>query len=248
MGEDLALEVEGKVASSWRGAIAQCAYTRRPKARFAQRDARVMIETSYGTRIERYVVRSETVETVALRAEPDILGEGFRVGTPKEYVMLGVTWEEQGLVDKSLIITCVRGGGMRPLHGERARDILMKWGVPESQAKKRVDELADVLTPATVTKAVVGTSEAEAWKALLDAADRQGWVGREAWQVLLWWCRNPGGCPAEVLKAVAETASAWCTVANPEAVPVEAAKAVAEATSKWWTAGPAEAPAEAGQP
>ena len=34
LGEDLALEVEGKVASSWRGAIAQCAYTRRPKARF----------------------------------------------------------------------------------------------------------------------------------------------------------------------------------------------------------------------
>ncbi len=29
---------------------------------------------------------------------------------------------------------------------------------------------------------------------------------------------------------MAETASAWCTVANPEAVPVEAAKAVAEAT------------------
>ena len=31
--EDLAQEVEGKVASSWRGAIAQCAYTRRPAAR-----------------------------------------------------------------------------------------------------------------------------------------------------------------------------------------------------------------------
>ena len=131
-----------------------------------------MIETSYGTRIERYVVRSETVETVALRAEPDILGEGFRVGTPKEYVMLDMTMEEQGLLDKSL-----GGGDMRPLHGERARDILMKWGLPESQAKKRVDELADVLTPATVIKAVVGTSEVEAWKALLDAADKAGLGG-----------------------------------------------------------------------
>ena len=123
------------------------------------------------------MARNETVETVALRAEPDILGEGVRAGTPKEYFMLGMTMEEQGLLDKSLIITCVRGGGMRPLHGERARDILMKWGVPESQAKKRVDELADILTPATVTKAVVGTPEAEAWKALLDAADKAGLGG-----------------------------------------------------------------------
>ncbi len=167
------------MASSWREAIAQCAYTRRPEARLVQRDVRVMIETSYGTRIELYVARSETVETVALRAEPDILGEGFRVGTPKEYVMLDMTMEEQGLLDKPLIITCVGGGGMRPLHGERAGDILMKWSVPESQAKKRVDELADVLTPATVTKAVVGTSEAEAWKALLDAADKAGAPGTE---------------------------------------------------------------------
>ncbi len=85
-----------------------------------------MIETSYGTRIELCVARSETVESVALRAEPDILGERFRVGTPKEYVMLDITMEEQGLLDKSLIVTCAGGGGIRPLHGERARDILMK--------------------------------------------------------------------------------------------------------------------------
>ena len=102
VGEDLALEVEGKVASSWRGAIAQCAYTRRPKARFVQRDVRVMIETSYGTRNELCMARSETVESAALSAEPYILGERFRVGPPREYVMLDMTMEEQGLLDKSL--------------------------------------------------------------------------------------------------------------------------------------------------
>ncbi len=178
LDEDLALEVEGKVAASWRGVSAQRAYTQNPEATFVERDVRVMVQTSCGTRVELYVARSETVESLALRADPDVLRENFRVGTPKMYVDLGRTMGDQDLLDKTLVVTCMgRGGSMKPLHSEQARDILVKFGLPDSQAKKRVDELAGILTPATVTRAIDGNSEGDAWRALLHFEWEKSGVG-----------------------------------------------------------------------
>ena len=102
------LQVEGRVASAWRGILTMCTYVRNPDACFVQRDKWVTVQTSDNVNIEVEVVQTETVESVALRAQPEMLGEDFKVGTRRKDVSLLQTLEEQDLIGSFLIIT-VRG-------------------------------------------------------------------------------------------------------------------------------------------
>ena len=61
------LQVEGRVASAWRGILTMCTYVRNPETCFVQRDKWVTVLTSDDVRIEVEVVQTETVELVALR-------------------------------------------------------------------------------------------------------------------------------------------------------------------------------------
>ncbi len=63
---------------------------------------------------------------------------------------------------------------MKPLHTDRVKDVLTKWGVPGNQEAKRVADLVDQVTSKVVTEAVAGHSDREAWSELLKAADKAG--------------------------------------------------------------------------